>query len=62
MKKTEVKCPKCKSTNIAEFRYGLYDRDEKMNRLIEEGKVRLGGCEISFDNPAYFCNECKKEF
>lgn len=55
-------CPKCNSENIAEFRYGLYDRDEKLNRLIEERKVILGGCEISFDSPAFYCNECGREF
>ncbi|HRH43771.1 MAG TPA: hypothetical protein PKY82_19220 [Pyrinomonadaceae bacterium] len=62
MEKTEVKCPKCQSTNIAEIRYGLPNFSDELNRLIEAGKVRLGGCEISFDNPAYFCNECQKEF
>lgn len=55
-------CPKCHGENIARILYGLYERDEKMTNLINEGKVVLGGCELSFENPLYYCNQCKKEF
>lgn len=62
MEKPEIKCPKCKSTNLAEFRYGLPDFTDELKRLIAEGKIVLGGCEIFFDNPIYRCNKCHKEF
>ena len=62
MEEQEVKCPKCKSTEIAEIRYGLPNFTDELKRLIDEGKVRLGGCEIWEDNPTHFCNDCRNEF
>ncbi|MCU0239495.1 MAG: hypothetical protein MUC29_08640 [Pyrinomonadaceae bacterium] len=58
----KVKCPKCKSENIAKIIYGLFDLDEKLQKKIENGEVVLGGCEMFFDNPIYRCNHCYKEF
>jgi primosomal protein N' len=55
-------CPKCKSNSIAEIFYGLPNFTEELNKKIEDKKIVLGGCEISWDNPIYHCNDCKNEF
>ena len=62
MENTEIKCPKCKSDDIARFQYGLPEFTDELRRLIAEKKIVLGGCELAFDNPIYFCNNCRKEF
>ncbi|NJM53101.1 MAG: class I SAM-dependent methyltransferase [Blastocatellia bacterium] len=55
-------CPKCNSENLAKFHYGLPEFTDELKKQIAEGKIVLGGCEISFDNPLYFCNGCRNEF
>lgn len=57
-----VKCPKCKSNSIARFFYGLPDFTEELKKRIDNKEIVLGGCEISWDNPIYFCNDCENEF
>lgn len=57
MKKT---CPKCKSKNVRKIMYGYpsYEAFEK----AEAGKIVLGGCCISPDNPDYGCLDCKHQW
>ncbi|MBX7170925.1 MAG: hypothetical protein K1X72_08210 [Pyrinomonadaceae bacterium] len=62
MEEKTVKCPKCNSTRIAQFRYGLPEFTPELKKQIDEGKIVLGGCEIWADNPTHFCNDCRKEF
>ena len=37
-------CPKCNSTNVAKYLWGLRLLDDQLERDIEEGRVILGGC------------------
>ena len=49
-------CPKCGSVSIARIVYGLPGAE-----LMEEsrdGKIVLGGCVITGDNPIHACREC----
>ena len=62
METSPVKCPNCGSTNIAEILWGLPAFTEKLKERLDEGKVVLGGCCISDDDPKYECNECKHRF
>ena len=50
----KIKCPKCKSENIKEIRYGLPD-PEMLNKH-ERGEILLGGCEIM--NEKWYCTDC----
>jgi YgiT-type zinc finger domain-containing protein len=36
--------------------------DDKLQKLLDEKKVMLGGCVISLDNPQWHCNDCGKEW
>ncbi len=55
-------CPVCGSKKIANILYGLPVFSEKLNKDIETGKIVLGGCIITDDDPAWQCTVCKKKF
>jgi hypothetical protein len=58
----EIQCPKCKSTSITEFLYGLPAYSKELQKKLETGTVALGGCIIERDSPRYTCNECGHEW
>ena len=58
-------CPACGSTKVAMVRMGLPAFSEQLERDLEAGKIRLGGCSIVGDidtghsiNPERYCNDC----
>ena len=58
-----VTCPKCGSTNIARYSYGLPAFDKELNEKLESGEIVLGGCCIDIgDSPKYYCNDCEHDF
>jgi len=52
------KCPVCGHTPMASIQYGYPCFDEKLERKISEGRIILGGCCISEDDPAWECSLC----
>ena len=52
-------CPKC-GTNLVDIVYGepSFEIFEKADRK----EVKLGGCEVSPDNPVYHCYSCNLDF
>ena len=55
------KCPRCESTDVGKFFYGLYDPNDKDDPLyeeVQEGKYIPGGCVIDDDSPRYGCYNC----
>ena len=61
MNKT-IKCPYCKSENVARYSYGMPAFDEELEEKLAKDAVVLGGCCIEPNSPAYKCNECGKDF
>jgi len=64
-----IVCNKCGSEEITEISYGLpgwiiVDEpiDPRIQSLIDESRIVLGGCVISEDSPKYFCRKCKNKF
>jgi hypothetical protein len=55
-------CNECGSKNVVRILYGLTDLDEKMMRMIDEGKITLGGCMIDEDPPKWVCKDCKHKY
>lgn len=53
-------CPKCGSKEVVRIVYGLPSPElmEEANR----GKVALGGCCISGNDPQWHCNGCEHEW
>lgn len=58
----QKKCPKCGSTNVAYILYGLLAPSDELDKQLDQGKVRLGGCESDSGNTNWHCNECDNEW
>ena len=56
----QIECPFCGKRHTIPIRYGM----PSYEAFLEEqaGKIRLGGCEISVDNPSRYCKDCRKSF
>ena len=52
------KCPQCGQAPLASIFYGMPAFDEKLERKINEGRITLGGCCISDDDPVWECTHC----
>ena len=50
------KCPKCGSPKVAPILYGLPAPEAFED--AEAGKIALGGCVITGDDPAWRCLDC----
>ena len=64
-----IRCEKCGSVKITEISYGLpgwcvigVEIDPRIEQMIAEKRIVLGGCAPELDAPRYFCRECKTEF
>jgi hypothetical protein len=56
----ELVCPKCEAPNPLEIIYGLPSNEMQLAEF--EGKIALGGCVISGDDPAFVCRDCGERF
>lgn len=52
------KCPECGQAPLASILYGMPAFDEELERKMDEGRITLGGCCISDDDPARECTHC----
>ena len=55
------RCPKCGSTDVGKFFYGLYEPDggdSILNEDIAKGRLIPGGCMVDESSPRYRCNNC----
>ena len=55
-------CSNCGSKRIAKIEYGLPYFTEEENREVEAGKIVLGGCVLTGNDPAWQCVNCGKQF
>lgn len=53
------KCPSCGSGRIARIFYGLPDFSPELRADLDAGRIALGGCCISDDDPKWQCLECE---
>ncbi|SHJ63607.1 hypothetical protein SAMN02745165_02832 [Malonomonas rubra DSM 5091] len=56
------KCPACASSRIASIMYGMPAYDKKLQADLDSGRVVLGGCCVSLNDPAWKCTECGADF
>ncbi|MBX3651087.1 MAG: hypothetical protein KF771_06915 [Burkholderiales bacterium] len=54
-------CPKCGSRPVARIVYGLPHFSEKEAREVDTGKIVLGGCIITDDDPQWACVSCGQQ-
>ena len=57
-----LQCPECKSTHIAFVQMGMPLYDDKLERDIEAGRIKLCGCLVSDSDPHFYCNACKHQW
>ncbi len=55
-------CPSCASCKIARIRYGLPAFNENLERDLEAGRIVLGGCLVSENDPQWKCLDCEKKW
>ena len=51
-------CTHCGSSRIANILYGLPGFSKELREDLDEGRVVLGGCMVSEDNPKWACADC----
>jgi len=56
-----IRCPKCNNRPVARIVYGLPYFSEKLANEVDAGKIVLGGCIITDDDPAWQCVACGQE-
>lgn len=56
-----IRCPKCNSRPVARIVYGLPYFSENETNEVDAGKIVLGGCIITDDDPAWQCVACGQE-
>ena len=56
---TPRKCPEC-SAKLVRIIYGMPDME--LFEEAQQGKVLLGGCCISFNDPTWGCTQCGWEY
>lgn len=59
-KRRKKACPKCGSADVVPILYGY--PTSKLFEDAEKGKVALGGCCVSGDDPQMLCRACGEEF
>jgi len=52
-------CPKCGSDDVATILLGFTTINEELEKKLKNGKVILGGCCVSGNDPILECNDCK---
>jgi hypothetical protein len=62
MARAPKQCPACGGTSVAEIVRGMPAYDADLERRIEEGRIVLGGCCLSDDDPEWHCSRCHQEW
>jgi len=55
-------CPNCGSNNTAIIRWGFPKFTDELRRDRDAGRVILGGCVRTGDDPTHACNDCQLGF
>ena len=53
----ELICPECRSKSVALILWG-YPNMDTIQEELDRGKITLGGCMISDNDPKWECNDC----
>ncbi len=56
-----VRCPKCGGRPVARIVYGLPYFSEQEAAAVDAGKIVLGGCIFTNDDPAWECVPCGQQ-
>jgi hypothetical protein len=60
-KRKPPECPSCGSKKVAQILWGYPAFSRKLEKNLKEGKIVLGGCIVSGNDPEWQCVDCKVE-
>ena len=60
-KRKPQECPSCGSKKVATILWGYPEFSSKLEKNLKEGKIVLGGCDVSDNDPEWQCVDCKVE-
>jgi DNA-directed RNA polymerase subunit RPC12/RpoP len=52
------KCPNCGHSPLANILYGYIGIDDDLRKKLDEGRIVLGGCCVTGDDPRWECTNC----
>ena len=61
VKRKPRKCPHCGLAKIADILYGYPVFSPELEKELKDGKIELGGCCITGDDPMWKCTECETD-
>lgn len=62
VKRKPIKCPYCGFRPVGTILRGLPAFDEEMEKDIDSGKIIIGGCVVTLNQPQWACKNCGAEF
>jgi len=54
-------CPHCGSSRVADILYGYPAFSEALEQDLAAGRITLGGCCVSDDDPVWRCTACRTD-
>lgn len=57
-KRKPRECPSCGSNRVSEILHGMPAFSDELEKEMNEGRVVLGGCCVTDDDPEWECAEC----
>jgi ribosomal protein S27AE len=51
-------CPQCGNSPVATILYGFPSSTGKLEKGLKEGRIALGGCIVSTEDPTWACGKC----
>ena len=55
------KCPKCGHSPVGKILWGMPRMDDKLQELMDAGKIIIGGCCLGGDDPTWECSKCHQQ-
>ena len=55
------KCPKCGHSPVGKILWGMPRMDDKLQELMDAGKIIIGGCCLSPDDATWECSKCHQQ-
>ena len=55
------KCPKCGHSPVGKILWGMPRMDDKLQELMDAGKIIIGGCCLNGGDATWECSKCHQQ-
>lgn len=55
-------CPKCGCGSVARIAWSMPAYSEELMEDLDAGRVHIGGCCVTGEDPEWHCNDCEHEW